>query len=105
MSENPLGPAIDVFDGRTFSYVYENGWDFTNYFEGDLRISNVEGRGELRETVVVTHAGPDLCYIAWEDAEMGLISQVVDLANRTGQASVLIDGNVAIWPGTITAFD
>lgn len=58
-------PAIDVFNGKTLSYAYSNGWSFTNFFEGNLRISHVEGRGELREMTVVTHAGKDKYLIAW----------------------------------------
>ena len=28
---------IARFDGTTISYTYDNGWDFSNTFEGDVR--------------------------------------------------------------------
>jgi phenolic acid decarboxylase len=102
MKSNPSS-AIDVFDQRTLSYTYDNGWEFTNFFEGNLRTSTVEGRGELRETVVVTKTGKDLYFVAWEDDEMGLITQIIDLGNNTLQAAVLLEGNVDIWSGKITS--
>lgn len=104
MTDSSTSSAIDVFDGKTFSYTYDNGWEFTNFFQGDLRISHMEDRGELREKVVVTHAGKDLYFIAWEDEFMGLITQVVDLGNQTLQAAVLLEGKVEIWGGKITSF-
>ena len=35
---------------------------------------------------------------------MGLITQVIDLGNKTLQAAVLFNGNVDIWSGKITSF-
>ena len=106
MAENKFGSdALNVFDGKSFSYVYENDWAFTNVFEGATRISVVEGRGTLREHVEIRRVGPDAYFIAWIDDEMGALTQLVDLAAKTLLVSVPIEGKIEVWTGTITAFD
>ena len=44
---------IARFDGKTISYTYDNGWDFTNTFEGNIRVTVSPRRGELREPVQI----------------------------------------------------
>lgn len=96
---------IEYFNGKRFSYVYDNGWEFTNLFEGTLRISVVEGRGELRERMSFAHLGERRFFIAWEDEEMGPISQVVDFSTNTLWAALKWEGQVEVWRATITAFE
>lgn len=106
MSPNSFGAdALAVFDGMTLSYVYENDWAFTNVFEGATRITEVEGRGTLREHVEIRRVAADSYFIAWVDDEMGPITQLVDLAAKTLLVSVLMDGKTEIWRGTITAYE
>lgn len=97
--------AISVFDHRTLSYSYENGWAFTNFFEGHTRVSTVEGRGELREQIEITELRPNLFFAAWIDDEMGALSQIIDLENMTVEVAIPMNGAIEIWHGTITAFD
>ena len=104
MNDTTGRSAVDVFDGKTLSYTYENDWAFTNVFDGTTRVSEVEGRGTLRETVDIRRIGTHTYYIAWIDDEMGPLSQVVDLETRTLMAAVPIDGVNQVWLGTITAF-
>ena len=50
--------AISIFDQMSLSYTYENnGWSFTNFFDGYMRISEMESRGTLREIVTVIGIG------------------------------------------------
>ncbi len=105
MAEEQFGSdALHAFNGKTFSYVYENQWAFTNVFDGATRITEVEGRGTLREKVEVRAVAPNTYFIAWIDEEMGAITQLVDLAARTLLASVPVHGKLEVWKGTITAF-
>lgn len=105
MSELRSDPdALAVFDGHSISYTYENGWSFTNYFEGELRISEMKGK-TLREEVTITETAPKVYFIAWEDAHMGLIAQVVNLNDDTVQAAVKESGTVQIWKAAITNFE
>lgn len=106
MAENQFGEdALGVFNRKTFSYVYENDWAFTNVFDGATRISEVEGRGTLREQVEIRAVAPETYFIAWIDEEMGPITQLVDLAAKTLLASVPIEGKLEVWKGRITAFE
>lgn len=98
---------ISAFDGKTISYTYDNGWSFTNRFEGHLRITEVPVRGVLREHVEVVLLRPDLYFVSWVDGEMGPIGQILDLQNRTVIAAIPgEDGTrTEILNGSITAFD
>ena len=102
-----LNDPISAFDGRTISYTYDNGWTFTNRFEGHLRITEVPVRGELREHVEIVLLRPDLYYVSWIDDEMGPIGQILDLEHRTVIAAIAgEDGrSTEILTGSITAFD
>lgn len=105
MAEKQFGSdALDAFDGKTISYVYENEWAFTNVFDGATRITKVEGRGTLREHIEIRAVAPNTYFIAWIDDEMGAITQLVDLTARTLLASVPVDGKIEVWKATITAF-
>ncbi|MEM7274385.1 MAG: MoaF N-terminal domain-containing protein [Actinomycetota bacterium] len=70
---------IDAFDGKTISYTYDNGWSFTNTFDGHTRISVVPRRGELREQVAMVELRPGLYFASWIDGEMGLLAQIIDV--------------------------
>lgn len=97
--------ALSRFDQMSLSYTYENnGWSFTNYFDGSIRISELESRGTLRETVTIEELRDDVYMIAWVDEEMGPISQVVDLSMQRILAAVPWEGSVEIWPAKISAF-
>lgn len=97
--------ALKKFNEMTLSYTYDNEWAFTNYFEGSTRITEVEVRGRLQETVAIEELRDEIYMISWEDAEMGYITQVVDLPNKRLLASVPIDGKLEIWPAVITQFE
>ncbi|MGH1346318.1 MAG: hypothetical protein ACRBN8_32425 [Nannocystales bacterium] len=106
MAENELGrDALEVFNGKKLSYTYENGWAFTNVFDGSTRITEVEGRGTLRERVAIRYVAPQTYFITWTDDEMGPITQVIDLQARTLIAAVPVDGNIEVWTSTVTAFE
>lgn len=96
---------ISEFDGRTISYTYENGWSFTNRFDGHLRISEVPVRGELREHIEMVQLRPGLFLASWIDDEMGLLAQIIDLENRTVLAAIPVqdDRGTEILMGSITA--
>ncbi|MEM6294187.1 MAG: hypothetical protein AAGA54_23105 [Myxococcota bacterium] len=104
MNDTTGRSAVSVFDGKTLSYTYENDWVFTNVFDGTTRISEVEGRGTLRETVDIRRIGAHTYFIAWIDDEMGPLSQVIDLESRTLMAAVPVDGVNQVWVGTVTDF-
>ena len=87
----PHHDATADFDGKTISYIYENGWSFTNTFEGNVRRSSVP-RGELHEIVECTRLRDDLFLITWIDDEMGLLAQVLDFANDTVLAAIPVEG-------------
>jgi hypothetical protein len=45
----------------SLSYTYENnGWAFTNYFDGSIRITEMESRGTLREVVTIDELRDDI---------------------------------------------
>lgn len=52
----------------------------------------------------VRRVGPDAYFIAWIDDEMGALTQLVDLVDKTRLVSVPIEGKIEVWKGTITAF-
>ena len=79
---------IARFDGKTISYTYDNGWDFSNTFEGNIRITMSPRRGELRESVQMRELRPDVFLVSWVDAEMGMLVQIIDLENGTVMATV-----------------
>ena len=83
--------AIADFDGKTISYTYENGWSFTNTFEGNVRHSSVP-RGELHEIVEATRLREDLYLVTWIDDEMGLLAQIVDFEKNTVLAAIPVEG-------------
>ncbi len=96
---------ISHFDGKRFSYTYENGWAFTNIFPGDLRITRVEGRGVLREKMTATKVGHGRFIIAWIDDEMGPITQFVDFEVNKLWCSVHYEDKMQIWEAQITEFE
>lgn len=99
------GP-IAKFDEKTISYTYDNGWSFTNTFEGHTRVSEVPGRGVLREHIEMTELRPDLFFVSWVDDEMGLIAQAIDLEAGTVLAAIPAGGErTEILSGVITSFD
>lgn len=79
--------AIADFDGTTISYTYENGWTFTNTFEGNVRHSSVP-RGELQEYVEMVKLRDGLYFATWIDDEWGLLAQIIDVENKTVIAAV-----------------
>ena len=79
---------IARFDGKTLSYTYDNGWDFSNTFEGNMRITMSPRRGELREPVQIRELRPDVFLVSWIDGEMGMLAQIIDLENGTVLATI-----------------
>ncbi len=79
---------IARFDGKSISYTYDNGWDFTNTFEGHIRVTISPRRGELREPIQIRELRPDVFLISWIDAEMGMLAQIIDLENGTVMATI-----------------
>lgn len=98
---------IANFDKKTISYTYENGWEFTNTFDGHTRISVVPRRGELREHVQMAQLRPGLFLASWIDEEMGLLAQIIDLENKTVLAAIPTDDETGtqIISATITGFN
>lgn len=97
--------AISIFDQKSLSYTYENnGWSFTNYFDGHTRISEMETRGTLRELVTVIEVSESVYFLTWEDEEMGALTQLIDLPKKRIYASVPWNGKMEIWPANITEF-
>ena len=77
----------DRFDGLTIGYTYDNGWSFTNTFEGRIHRSTVP-RGDLEEEVEIVEVRPDLYFLSWIDDEMGLLAQIIDLENGLVLAAI-----------------
>lgn len=98
---------IATFDKKSISYTYDNGWSFTNTFEGHTRVSVVPRRGELREHVEMRELRPNLYFVSWIDGEMGLLAQIIDLENRTVLAAIPVenDERTEIISAAITRFD
>lgn len=84
--------AISDFDGTTISYTYENGWTFTNTFDGNDRQSNVP-RGGLHEHVEMVRLRDGLYFASWIDDEWGLLAQIIDFTTQTVLAAVPLDGS------------
>ena len=100
--------AISRFDGKTISYAYDNGWEFSNTFEGNIRVTMSPRRGELREPVQIRELRPNLFLVSWIDGEMGLLAQVIDLDNRTVLAAIPSESaptETEIIKAMISAFD
>ncbi len=99
---------IARFDGKTISYTYDNGWDFTNTFEGNIRVTESPRRGELREPVQIRELRPDVFLVSWIDGEMGLLAQIVDLENGKVLATIPSEdepNTTEIITATISSFD
>lgn len=98
---------IASFDKKTISYTYDNGWSFTNTFDGHTRISVVPRRGELREHVEMRQLRPGLFFASWIDGEMGLLAQIIDIENGTVLAAIPADNDkgTEIISATVTSFD
>ena len=98
---------IASFDKKTISYTYDNGWDFTNTFDGHTRVTMTPRRGELREPVQMRELRPGLFFISWVDGEMGQLAQIIDLENGTVLATIPADDEVSteIISATISSFD
>ncbi len=85
----PIDP-ISAFDGKTIGYTYDNGWSFTNTFEGHLRTPQVP-RGTLREHVEMVQLRDGLFFASWIDDEMGLLAQIIDFETETVLAAIPAD--------------
>ncbi len=99
---------IGRFDGRSISYRYDNGWEFTNTFDGRVRVTITDRRGELREPIQIRELRPDLFFISWIDGEMGLLAQIIDLEHRTVMTAIpdeADDIRSQTIIGTISHFD
>ncbi len=94
--------AIADFDGKTISYTYDNGWEFTNTFDGNIRHSSVP-RGELQEFVKMVRLREGLYFASWIDDEMGLLAQIIDFDTKTVLAAIPADGQprTEILAGTL----
>ena len=99
---------IARFDGKTISYTYDNGWAFSNTFEGNIRVTDTPRRGELREPVQIRELRPDVFLVSWIDGEMGLLAQIIDLENETVLATIPSEdqpNSTEIITATISSFD
>ncbi len=99
---------IARFDGKTISYTYDNGWDFSNTFEGAIRITMSPRRGELREPVQIRELRPEVFLVSWVDGEMGLLAQIIDLEKGTVLATIPSESDpnrTEIISATISSFD
>ncbi|MGH1493052.1 MAG: MoaF-related domain-containing protein [Acidimicrobiales bacterium] len=99
---------IARFDGTTISYTYDNGWDFSNTFEGNIRVTQSPRRGELREPVQIRELRPDVFLISWVDGEMGMLAQIIDLEKGTVMATIPSEAepnSTEIITATISSFD
>lgn len=99
---------IATFDGKSISYTYNNGWEFTNTFDGRTRITVTDRRGELREPIQIHELRPGLFFISWIDGEMGLLAQILDIENGTVMTAIPVEDNDTVSDtitGTITHFD
>lgn len=97
---------ISVFDGKSISYAYDNGWSFTNEFEGHLRVTHAP-RGVLREHVEIVQLRENLYFLSWVDDEMGLLAQTLDLEAGLVCAAIPADDErgIQIIMGQITNRD
>ena len=95
--------ALADFDGKSISYTYENGWSFTNTFDGSIRHSSVP-RGELHEHVEMARLRDGLYFVSWIDDEMGLLAQIIDFHAKTVLAATPVNGEprTKLLFGTLT---
>ncbi|MCP4436453.1 MAG: hypothetical protein GY812_13290 [Actinomycetia bacterium] len=99
---------VTRFDGTTISYTYDNGWEFRNTFEGNVRVTMTPRRGELREPVQIRELRPEVFLVSWIDGEMGLLAQIIDLENGTILAAIPSEdepNSSEIISATISSFD
>ena len=97
---------IARFDGKMISYSYDNGWSFTNTFDGNLRITETSGRGVLREHIEMAELRPDLYFAAWIGDEMGPIAQIIDLETGNILAAIAAgDAGTQILKGKLINVD
>lgn len=98
-----MDDPITVFDGASISYTYDNGWSFTNNFEGHLRVTHAP-RGVLREHVEVVQLREGLYLLSWVDDEMGLLAQTIDFQSGSVRAAIPADDErgIQIITGQIT---
>lgn len=99
---------IANFDKKSISYTYDNGWEFTNSFDGLTRITVTDRRGELREPIEIHELRPGLFFISWIDGEMGLLAQILDIEKGTVMTAIPVEGDDTVSQtitGTITAFE
>ena len=99
---------IARFNGKTINYTYDNGWDFSNTFEGNTRVTDSPRRGELREPIQMRELRPDVFLVSWIDEEMGMLAQIIDLENGTVLAAIPSRDeptNTEIISATIPSFD
>jgi hypothetical protein len=86
---NPIDP-ISAFGGKTISDTYDNGWSFTNTFDGHLRTSQVP-RGLFQQHVEMDQLRDGLFFASWVDDEMGLLAQIIDFETETVFAAIPVD--------------
>ena len=96
--------ALAVFDGHSLSYTYDMGLEVTNVFNGADRSTMFHGQ-ELIEQVAVKNVAPNTYYVIWEDAERGLGAMTINLDTKAVCTAITMDGEIAVMPGTITAFE
>ncbi len=96
--------ALAVFDGHSLSYTYDSGLAVTNIFHGADRHTEFGGE-ELIEQVTVKNVAPDTYYVIWKDAERGLGAMTINLETKAVCTAITMDGEIAVMPGTITAFE
>lgn len=95
--------ALAVFDGMALSYTYDMGLAVTNVFDGADRHTEFHGE-QLIEVVTVKNVAPDTYFVIWEDAERGIGSMTINLDTKQVITAITMEGNIAVMPGTITAF-
>lgn len=81
---------ISILDGKAISHTYDNGWSFTNDFEGHLRSSNVP-RGVLRAHVEMVELRDGLFFVSWLDDEVGRLARIIDLEADTVIAAIPVE--------------
>lgn len=95
--------ALAVFDGHSLSYTYDAGLAVTNVFKGVDRHTEFGGE-ELIEQVTVKNVAPNTYFMVWEDAVRGIGSMTINLETKAVCTAITMDGQIAVMPGTITAF-
>lgn len=100
-STDPAWEDDAFFEGRSLSYVYENGKTFSNEFRGDQRFTPTTRRGLLNEVVTIRALSGGRFFVSWVDTNMGHIAQVIDLASRTVHATMIRGPRTDVWRATI----